>query len=341
MQELQFEAKTGCRQTRVRNITHNVEVIMGMYHQVKIGDLTISPIDWEMNPDISFGTFESWGGRERVRNNKECVYYFFIDNWGKEPKLCLMERAVKHARIMAEIKAPPEMIKNCVEEQGRSSIFEKSYAINEQVKQWLIDNVLDERGDSRLIVPKLEVVRKEDMGPLLPPAAENPFVGEIVRLPHAPAIINDDQIGGLLKERNFFESELNPSGRFINSLVDVAIPGVIVDQRTGLMWQSEGIDIGSIRHIQKGLEELNNGGFAGYGDWRLPTMEEAMSLMEPERNSKGMYLHLGFSKEQPFIFVAAQRKPGGYWFVDFKQGRAFWSSGTIPGGFGRFVRSQI
>ncbi len=28
-----------------------------------------------------------------------------------------------------------------------------------------------------------------------------------------------------------------------------------------------------------------------------------------------------------------------YWFVDFKQGRAFWSSGTIPGGFGRLVRS--
>ena len=61
--------------------------------------------------------------------------------------------------------------------------------------------------------------------------------------------------------------------------------------------------------------------------------------MEPEKNSKGIYLHPGFSKEQPFIFVAAQRKPGGYWFVDYKQGRAFWSSGTIPGGFGRLVRS--
>jgi hypothetical protein len=313
---------------------------MGMYHKVKVGELTISPIDWEMTPDLSFGTFESWGGRERVRNNKECVYYFFIDNWGSEPKLCLMERAVKHARILAEIQAPPEMIKKCVADQGSSSVFEKSYAINEQIREWLIANVLDDEGDPRLLLPKLEVVRKEDMGPLLPLAAEYPYVGETIKLPHEPAIINDEQIGGLLKKWNFFEAELNPSGRFANCLVDPAIPGVLVDQRTGLMWQSGGIDIGSIRHIQRGIEELNGGQFAGYGDWRLPTMEEAMSLMEPERNAKGIYLHPGFSKEQPFIFVAAQRKPGGYWFVDFKQGRAFWSSGTIPGGFGRLVRSQ-
>ncbi len=64
-----------------------------------------------------------------------------------------------------------------------------------------------------------------------------------------------------------------------------------------------------------------------------------MSLMEPVKNNKDIYLNPCFSKEQPFIFVDAQRKPGGYWFVDFKQGRAFWSSGTIPGGFGRLVRS--
>ncbi len=313
---------------------------MGMYHKIRVGDLTISPIDWEMTPDISFGTFESWGGRERVRNNKECVYYFFIDNWGADPKLCLMERAVKHAKILAEIKAPAELVQQCVADQGRSSIFEKSYAINGRIKEWLIANVLDDTGDVRLIVPKLEVVRKEDMGPILPLAAARPYSGDIVRLPDQPAIINDDEIGGVLQQWNFFEAEVNPSGRFANAFVDVGIPGVIVDQRTELMWQSDGIDIGSIRHIQRGIEELNSQEFGGYADWRLPTMEEAMSLMEPERNSKGNYLHPGFSKEQPFIFVAAQRKPGGYWFVDFKQGRAFWSSGTIPGGFGRLVRSH-
>lgn len=315
-----------------------MEIIMGMFHKVKVGDKVISPIDWEMTPDASFGTFESWGGRERVRNNDECVYYFFVDNWGNEPKLCLMERAVKHAKVMAEITAPPEIIKHCVKSQGSSSIFEKSYAINEQIKQWLIDNVLD-GGDSRLVVPRVEVVYKEDMGTPLPDCKDHPYAGEIVILPSEPGIINDDQISDVIKKWNFFDSELNPSGNFENSFIASATPEVIIDQRTSLMWQRDGLDINSIRTIQKQIEELNKQGFAGFSDWRLPTMEEAMSLMEPEKNNKDIFLKPCFSKEQPFIFVSAQRKPGGYWFVDYKQGRAFWSSGTIPGGFGRLVRT--
>lgn len=311
---------------------------MGMFHKVKVGDQIISPIDWEMNPDISFGTFESWGGRERVRNNDECVYYFFVDNWGTEPKLCLMERAVKHAKIMAEIKAPPEIIKQCVKSQGSSSIFEKSYAIDEPIKQWLISNVLD-GGDSRLVVPRVEVILIEDMGTPLPSAAEKPFAGDTVLLPSVPDIINDDQIADVLKKWNFFDLELNPSGKFENSFISSGNPAVIIDQRTSLMWQRDGLDINSIRTMQRNIQKLNTNTFAGFSDWRLPTMEEAMSLMEPEKNSKDVFLHPCFSKEQPFIFVAAQRKPGGYWFVDYKQGRAFWSSGTIPGGFGRLVRT--
>jgi Protein of unknown function (DUF1566) len=315
-----------------------VEEIMGMFHRVKVGDQVISPIDWEMNPDISFGTFESWGGRERVRNNDECVYYFFVDNWGDEPKLCLMERAVKHAKIMAEIKAPPEIIRQCVASQGHSSIFEKSYAINDQIKQWLINNVLDE-GDPRLIVPRVEVVYKEDMGSPLPPASAKPFAGTPVLLPSVPDYINDDQIGGVIRKWNFFDSEHNPAGSFSNAFVSSGDPEVIIDQRTSLMWQRDGLDIASIRTMQKNIEVLNKERFAGYADWRLPTLEEAMSLMEPVKNVKDVFLNLCFSKEQPFIFVAAQRRPGGYWFVDYKQGRAFWSSGTIPGGFGRLVRA--
>lgn len=311
---------------------------MGMFHKVKVGDKIISPIDWEMNPDLSFGTFESWGGRERVRNNDECVYYFFVDNWGEQPKLCLMERAVKHAKVMAEIKAPLEMIERCVAGQGKSSVFEKSYAINEQVKDWLINNVLD-GGDSEFVVPQKEINVEEDMGPPLAKGTESSFTGDIVTLPTDHAYIGDDQIGDLIREHNFFEAEHNPTGMFDNFFTATENEGVVLDRRTSLMWQTKGIDIGSIRHVQRNVERYNEEKFAGFNDWRLPTMEEALSLMEAQKNTKDVYLNPCFSKEQPFIFVAAQRKPGGYWFVDFKQGRTFWASGTIPGGFGRLVRS--
>ena len=177
----------------------------------------------------------------------------------------------------------------------------------------------------------------EDMG-VLPLRGGQPFTGERCVLPTEPAVINDDQIEPLIKKGNFFDSAVNPLGRFDNALVDNDDGLTITDERTGIIWQRGGLDIVSIRTLRRNIEKLNSEGFAGFHDWRLPTMEEALSLMEPEMNAKGLYLNPCFSKEQPFIFVAAQRKPGGYWFVDYKQGRAFWSSGTIPGAFGRLCR---
>ena len=309
---------------------------MGMFQRLSMSDSTIKTIDWGMTPDLSFGTYESWGGRERVRNNSERICYFFIDNWGQEPKLCLMERGVKYARILAEIGVPVEMVKECVRQQGSSSAFEKSYAINGAIKEWLIDNVVEAEGDA-YVKPVYVVKAVEDMG-TLPLRGVQPFTGERSILPAEPAVINDDQIEPLIKKGNFFYSVVNPLGRFANSLVDNGDGLTVTDERTGVMWQRAGLDIASIRTMRRNIEKLNAEGFAGFHDWRLPTMEEALSLMEPEMNAKGLYLHPCFSREQPFIFVAAQRKPGGYWFVDYKQGRAFWSSGTIPGAFGRLCR---
>ncbi len=309
-----------------------------MYHKLKVGDRVISPIDWEMTPELSFGTYESWGGRERVRDNNERVYYFFVDNWGDVPKVCLMERAVKHAKVLAEIEVPDNIVKECVKGQGTSSLFEKSYAVDSVLKNWLIDHVL-EGGDGSCIKPVVEQDIQENMGPVLPEASSVSWDFDKVELPSEPGIIVDEELEDIIKQWNFYDGEKNSDGNFQNGLVDGGDCVTVIDERTGLQWQSGGIDICSTRSMHLKIKELNEEGFAGYSDWRLPTLQEAMSLMEPSVNAKDIHLHPCFSKEQPFIFVAAQRKPGGYWFVDFKHGRAFWASGTIPGGFGRLCRS--
>ena len=310
---------------------------MGMYHRLKVGDMIINSIDWEMTPELTFGTFESWGGRERVRNNSERIYYFFVDNWGDQPKLCLMERGVKHAKIIAEIQAPLEMMHDCVKNQGEVAFFERSFAIDESIQQWLINNVLDD-GDANLIYPVREKPHVEDMGPKLAEWDGNPFSEDAVILPSEARVLMDDEVDEAIKKWDFFDTDRNPTGNFFNHL-HAGRGKTIVDQRTGLMWQSSGLDITSMRSMNRNIAELNKKGSEGFNDWRLPSIEEAMSLMRPTVNHKGDYLDPNFSKEQPFIFVAAPRKPGGYWFVDYRQGRAFWSSGTIPGGFGRLCRS--
>ncbi len=311
---------------------------MTMYEKVVVGDRTISPIDWEMTPDLSFGTYESWGGRERVKNNNEMIYYFFVDNWGEEPKVYLMERGVKHAKIMAEIDVPTKLVKHCVKRQGASSWFEKSYAIDDHLKKWLIENILDV-GQSSLVKPIYETYAREDMGPVLSVLGENPFTGEQVQLPSELEVYRDEDVERIVKKWNFYDGDLNPQGIFKNHFVTEGREGVVIDQRTSLMWQAGGLDISSTRTMQKNIEKLNQDGFAGFHDWRMPSLEEAMSIMNAAANKKEIHLNPCFSKEQPFIFVAAKRKPGGYWFVDYKHGRAFWSSGTIPGGFGRLCRT--
>jgi hypothetical protein len=308
---------------------------MDEFHSIQVGDQHIGAIDWEMTPDLTFGAFESWGGRERVRNNNERLYYFFVDGWDETPKLCLMERGVKHAKVVAEIAAPAAMLARCVAGSGKVARFEQSFAINGEIRDWLVKNVLDQ-GVTPLVRPVYDRSDAEDMGAPLP-SRDVLAVAETLRLPSAAAFIQDEELPELIRAYGFFEAEHNREGASANQLA-AGNDNTVLDLRTGLMWQRGGLDIASHRVISRRIDELNAAGLAGYHDWRLPAMAEALSLLEPTINGKGLHLHPSFSKEQPFIFVAAQRKPGGYWFVDFKQGRAFWASGTIPGGFARLVR---
>lgn len=310
---------------------------MGLFSKLINGNMPV--IDWEMTPEYTFGTYESWGGVERVRSKNERVYYFFIDAWGDEPKLCLMERGIKHARVVAEILAPMDMIEQCVKEQGKVALFERTHPINEQIKKWLIAHLIERDDDSKVI--PLDVADESTVAATGLPGKNDPVTVErSFDLPDSSVEMSEEDVVALVGRYNFTDQERNPQGIFHNVLVDNGDGLTVTDKATGLMWQRGGIDIMSNRSMRREVAKLNASKFAGYSDWRLPTMAEALSLLEPEKSGNDQYVHRCFSGEQPFVFVEATRKPGGQWFVDFKQGRAYWSSGTIPGGFGRLCRKE-
>ncbi|MDD2465194.1 MAG: DUF1566 domain-containing protein [Desulfobulbus sp.] len=310
---------------------------MGLFNKLVISG--IPAIDWEMTPEYTFGTFESWGGKERIRSNNERIYYFFIDAWDQEPKLCLMERGIKHAQVVAEILAPAEMVRQCVKEQGKAALYERTFAINEQLKKWLLEHVVNSEDQSKVVL--LEQSEQQGLGDSgLPKRNVKDAVQARVTLPDQAEELSEEDVVALVKSYNFADQERNPGGDFACDLVDNNDGLTVTDTVTGLMWQRGGLDIMSHRSMRRGIEQVNQEHFAGYSDWRLPTMAEALSLLEQEKGAHDQFLHPCFSGEQPFVFVDAFRKPGGQWFVDFKQGRAFWSSGTIPGGFGRLCRKE-
>jgi len=310
---------------------------MGLLERLGIRGAGSAGIDWELTPTDTFAIFESWGGKERVRNQNERFYYFYIDNWAPPAKLCFMERGIKFARVLAHIKAPTELIDRCLAGQGKS-MFDQSYAIDDEIKQWLLDNVMEAEDDS-FIEPVLVAHDEEPLACDLPDrAAPVPALKTCV-LRSTPAVVQEEDVPAIVSAHNFFDSQYNPEGFFANHLVNNGDGKTITDLVTGVMWQRTGCDITAIRHIHAYVQKLNDEKYAGFSDWRLPTMEEALSLLEPEQSEKGLRIHPCFCMAQPFIFLSDERKPGGYWFIDFRQGTVFWASGTIPGGFGRVCRT--
>ncbi len=312
-----------------------------MLSQLKLSDSTKAQIEWDMTPDLAFCTFTAKGLRKGLTNTDERVCYFFVDNYEETPRLFLVERGTRYVNILAEIKAPLKMMNDCIINHGCPLSTKDNFPINNSLKTWLQSEVLG-RKNSPFLVPTLsEETEQEDFGSPLQPLGQTGFNQKKLALPFEHITLSESEIKASIKQWGFYDSTLNPQGNFENALADTGNTLILVDERTGLMWQKAGLDLCSIRQMNKKIEQLNKNAFAGFNDWRMPSMEEAMSLLEKTQNTKGLFLHPCFSKNQPFIFVAAKRSPTGYWFVDYKQGKIYWSSGTVPGGFGKLCRKVL
>ena len=71
---------------------------------------------------------------------------------------------------------------------------------------------------------------------------------------------------------------------------------------------------------EKYIQSLNDQNFGGYNDWRLPTLEEAMSLLEPKKNNDGLYIDPVFDEIQSWLLTTDKRDASSAWVVDFLTG---------------------
>ena len=99
---------------------------------------------------------------------------------------------------------------------------------------------------------------------------------------------------------------------------------MVIDHATGLIWHQPGSDEKlEWEEAKKWVRELNVRGHFGYNDWRLPTLEEAASLLESDK-SNGLYIDPVFSNYQEWVWTGDEYGSEGAWGVYFGSGLVFW-----------------
>jgi hypothetical protein len=114
----------------------------------------------------------------------------------------------------------------------------------------------------------------------------------------------------MLKQRGFFDIVWNKNGKGIPHHYErIKRRGemLIHDYTTGLTWQKGGSSnvVKNWDYAKKVVKELNWNSYAGYNNWRLPTLEEAMSLMEATKHGE-LYIDPVFDSRQRWIWTSDQ-----------------------------------
>ena len=110
---------------------------------------------------------------------------------------------------------------------------------------------------------------------------------------------------------------------------------VVIDYSTGLMWHQSGSDermswisenffgleySSRWNKAERWIKKLNERGYVGYHDWRLPTLAEAVSLLESSQKNSDLYIDPLFSNKQRWIWTGDKYSAGAVWVVSFDYG---------------------
>ncbi len=145
--------------------------------------------------------------------------------------------------------------------------------------------------------------------------------------------LSKDDVKRMLKKNDYYCTDKypwskpfsNPEGRGIaNDFTAQKNGKVVYDAATGLTWQQSGSSSMKFAEVQAYIQKINRENYGGFSNWRLPTLEEAMSLMEPKKNSAGRYIDPVFDAAQAWIWTADKYSASASWYVYFLGGVCFY-----------------
>ncbi len=169
---------------------------------------------------------------------------------------------------------------------------------------------------------------------LAPPSTQSRSSG--ARLRSTPLTLTADDAKVMIVTQNFYRTGWNTQGRGGPHQYETQAHAgglVVVNPVTGLMWQRSGSGMivqGGQQGAEQYVQSLNAKRFGGFDDWRLPTLEEAMSLMMPpdagqplQTSAGAAKVHLASAFETTgayFIWTSDLQTQGRGWVVYYVEG---------------------
>ena len=139
--------------------------------------------------------------------------------------------------------------------------------------------------------------------------------------------IAEGDVQVMLLKHNFYSScwhyngdFCNPDGNFDNIFIDNG-DGTVTDLSTNLMWQKGGSsEMVTWADAKEYVVQLNHHDFAGYSDWRLPTLEELTSMMESSWGNSDLFVGSFFNRQQKHCWSSDTNGPERAWKANFQLG---------------------
>ena len=147
------------------------------------------------------------------------------------------------------------------------------------------------------------------------------FTSSVVVYPgymrHTGTELSRDVANKTIKKNNYYDSRINSAALGWNNQFRLVGKYVVYDKSTQLYWQVSGSRDMNYNSIHKYINSLNREEYAGYSNWRLPTFDEAMSLLEPAESA---HIDPIFDTSIDKIWTSDYTSTGNKWIVDFRAG---------------------
>jgi hypothetical protein len=182
------------------------------------------------------------------------------------------------------------------------------------------------RSAGETVTQNVTVAKGKTVAVTLRPPSPPPITTRLTpRLRSEPrSNLSEADAKAMILAKGFFDSDWNKNVNGWENqyeLRTIAGDEVVVDKSTGLMWQKSGsLNYMIYAEAQKWIDNLNAEGFANARDWRLPTLEEAMSLMESRKLNGDLYIDPKFDSKQRWIWTADKESAGVAWVATFGHG---------------------